>query len=169
MGKDGSRHVAVAATKISLRLHRGDIMSPEKRSQLMARIKGRHTGPERAIASALRTQGLYPSRHVRRLPGTPDFVFHRLQIAVFVDGNFWHGWQFDKWRLKLSERWEAKIAANIRRDKAAHRALRRQGWKVIRIWEHQVEKDIDGCVRRILEARSSARRAGPGQTRKGLV
>jgi DNA mismatch endonuclease (patch repair protein) len=71
---------------------------------------------------------------------------------VFVDGDFWHGWRFPVWRDKLSEVWEAKIAATRHRDARNFRRLRRSGWRVVRIWEHQLARDADGCVARIREA-----------------
>lgn len=126
-----------------------DIMSPEKRSALMSRIKGKHTGPERTLRSALRKAGYRPIMHDRRLPGRPDFVFWRARIVVFVDGDFWHGWHFDRWRQKLTPAWEAKIAANIERDRRNFRKLRACGWSVVRIWEHQIETDLDKCVERV--------------------
>ena len=73
-------------------------------------------------------------------------------VAVFVDGDFWHGWRFPTWRLKLSEKWEEKIAANRRRDARNHAKLRRCGWTVVRIWEHQMERDPGACLRRVLIA-----------------
>ena len=133
------------------RRHRGDIMSPETRSAVMSRIKGKGTGPEIAVASMLRDAGLSGwEEHSRDLPGRPDFVFRQQRVAVFVDGDFWHGWRFPTWRDKLSEKWEAKIAANRARDRRNHRRLRRWGWSVVRIWEHQLVKDRDRCVQRIL-------------------
>lgn len=142
------------------RRHRGDIMSPEKRSALMARIKGRDTGPEQMVAAALAALGADWETHARDLPGRPDFVYREAQVAVFVDGDFWHGWRFPQWRDKLSEKWEAKIDSNRRRDARNHHRLRRMGWKVIRLWEHQVEADIDGCIARVkrLLRKSGSRR-----------
>lgn len=134
------------------RLHRGDIMSPEKRSALMARIKGRDTGPELQMGLMLKQSRIRYETHARDLPGRPDFVFRRARVAVFVDGDFWHGWRFPTWRLKLSEKWEEKIAANRRRDTRNHAKLRRSGWTVVRIWEHQMERDPGACLRRILIA-----------------
>lgn len=115
----------------------------------MARIKGKDTGLEMRLAEAFREQGLQWESHVKDLPGRPDFVFRAAMVAVFVDGDFWHGWRFSQWRHKLSEHWEAKIEANIRRDMRNHRRLRRSGWRVIRIWEHQVERDVDACLARV--------------------
>jgi DNA mismatch endonuclease (patch repair protein) len=133
------------------RAHRGDIMSPEKRSALMSRIKGRDTGLERAVADALRRHGLAWDAHRRDLPGCPDFVFHDARLAIFVDGDFWHGWRFPAWRNKLSEFWEAKIGGNVKRDQRNRRRLRRLGWAVLRVWEHQIEHDLHGCVGKILK------------------
>lgn len=125
-------------------------MSAEKRSAVMARIKGKNTGPEQQMAAALAARNLSWESHARDLPGRPDFVFREQRVAVFVDGDFWHGWRFPQWRSKLSEKWEAKIDGNRRRDVRNHRRLRRKGWTVVRLWEHQVAKDIDACVARIL-------------------
>ena len=138
-------------TEQKARRHKGDIMSPEKRSAVMARIKGRDTGPELAIAMALAAKGLGWEGHVRDLPGRPDFVFREAKVAVFVEGDFWHGWRFPQWRDKLSEKWEAKIDGNRRRDAKNHGKLRRMGWKVVRLWEHQVDADIDACAGRVVE------------------
>ena len=131
------------------RRHKGDIMSPEKRSAVMARIKGKDTGPERKLAATFAELGFSWESHARDLPGRPDFVFRQKRIAVFVDGDFWHGWRFPRWRHKLSEKWAAKIEANRRRDNRNHRRLRRMGWKVVRLWEHQLAADIDGCTAKV--------------------
>ncbi len=118
----------------------------------MARIKGKGTGPELKLASMLKRARRRFESHVSDLPGRPDFVLRKAKVAVFVDGDFWHGWRFPAWRLKLSEKWEQKIAANRKRDARNHARLRRAGWTVIRIWEHQLERDPDGCLGRILAA-----------------
>jgi DNA mismatch endonuclease (patch repair protein) len=132
------------------RRHQGDIMSVEKRSAVMSRIKGTDTGPEKQMVAALAKVGLSWESHARDLPGKPDFVFRKQKVAVFVDGDFWHGWRFPQWRNKLSEKWEAKIDGNRRRDCRNHRRLRRLGWRVLRLWEHQIARDIGTCVNRIL-------------------
>lgn len=132
------------------RLHKGDIMSRETRSAVMSRIRGRDTGPERAMAAAFAARGLTWEGHVWDLPGRPDFVFRTDRVAVFVDGDFWHGWRFPQWREKLSDSWEAKIEETRRRDKRNHRRLRRMGWTVVRIWEHQIEASLDRCAARVV-------------------
>ena len=118
---------------------RGDFMSAETRSRVMARIRGKDTGPERVVFDALKSMNLDFEQHVRELPGRPDFVIRQRRLAIFVDGDFWHGWRFGSWRHKLSEHWESKIEANIRRDTRNRRKLRAMGWTVLRIWEHQLE------------------------------
>lgn len=134
------------------RLHRGDIMSPETRSAVMSRIKGKGTKPELEIETRLAAAGMAFETHARDLPGRPDIVVRDARVAVFVDGDFWHGRAFANWRLKLSEKWEAKIAANIARDRRNRKALRADGWKVVRVWERQVKSDAARCVRRIIKA-----------------
>ena len=134
------------------RQHKGDIMSVDKRSALMSRIKGRDTGPERLIAHSILQLGLSWEAHSRDLPGRPDFVFRQQRVAVFVDGDFWHGWRFPAWRHKLSEPWETKLAANRARDQRNRSKLRRSGWSVVRLWEHQVERDLAGCLAKIAHA-----------------
>ena len=132
--------------------HTGDIMSPETRSAVMSRIRGKNTTPELALARGLRASGLYFSRHPKGLPGRPDVVFRRLRLAVFVDGDFWHGWRFPLWEHKLSPKWREKIAANRERDRRNFRRLRRDGWHVIRLWEHQMEQTPEECVSRVVRA-----------------
>ena len=130
----------------------GDIMSADARSRVMSRIRGKDTGPERLISSLLEAQGLSWESHVNSLPGRPDFVFPDEKVALFVDGDFWHGWRFPLWRHKLSPKWAAKIAQNRERDRRNHRQLRRRGWIVVRVWEHQIKKTPAICVERVLQA-----------------
>lgn len=133
--------------------HQGDIMTPETRSRVMARIKGKNTSPERTICTRLRRRGVYFTTHAKDLPGRPDIVFRRAKLAIFIDGDFWHGWRFPLWEHKLSENWRNKIAATRERDRRNFRKLRRLGWKVLRIWEHEIERAPEKCIDRILSAR----------------
>ncbi len=133
-----------------------DIMSKEARSRVMSRIHGKNTGIERAVARALRKRGVRPQRHASDLPGQPDFVFRKAKLAVFTDGDFWHGWRFPAWAQKLSPTWRRKIEETRRRDRKNTVRLRRLGWTVIRLWEHSIAKDTDECCERILAARYEA-------------
>jgi DNA mismatch endonuclease, patch repair protein len=125
-------------------------MSPETRSRVMARIRGRNTTPERVIFAALEECGMPFVRHRDDLPGRPDVVFPKTKLVVFIDGDFWHGWRFPLWTHKLSEKWRYKIATTRQRDQRNFRKLRRLGWKVLRLWEHQIENDPKRCVDRIV-------------------
>lgn len=131
----------------------------------MARIRGKDTGPERLLACGFSALGLEWTSHDRTLPGRPDFVFQLAKVAVFVDGDFWHGWRFPVWRDKLTPQWEAKIEANRQRDARAHRKLRRSGWAVVRVWEHQIERDFANCCARVSRA-IKARRPRKHGTRR---
>lgn len=95
---------------------------------------------ELRLATLLRRNGLSGWRRHRDVFGRPDFVWPQLRAAVFVDGCFWHGcprcYQAPRGN---AEYWSAKIARNRRRDRAVSRALRKAGWKVIRVWECRVE------------------------------
>jgi DNA mismatch endonuclease (patch repair protein) len=134
-------------------------MSAEKRSALMSRIRGRDTKPELAVARELRILGLRFRSHARDLPGRPDFVFRTEMVAIFVDGDFWHGWRLPAWRHKLTRHWEEKIARNRARDRRNRRALARSGWVVVRLWEHEVERDLAACIARVSSGLAAARAA----------
>lgn len=158
--------MGISSTKT--RRHRGDIMSPEKRSAVMARIRGKDTGPELLLAREFDRLGLQFESHARDLPGRPDFAFRQARVAVFVDGDFWHGWNFSEWRDKLTEKWETKIAANRTRDARASRLLRAADWKVVRIWEHQIDSSLPRCVARVVRAiRGPSVRGSGSHTKPG--
>ena len=129
-----------------------DNLTPEQRSFCMSRIKGKDTGLEMRVRSALHRRGLRFRKHVKDLPGKPDVVFRKARVAVFVDGDFWHGYRFPSWEDKVSDFWKKKINKNRERDAANHRRLRQMEWTVIRLWQHEVEEDFDACIDRILAA-----------------
>ena len=115
----------------------------------MQAVKGRNTSLELLLGSALHKRGLRFRRCVGGLPGKPDFLFPSARLAVFVDGDFWHGWRFPEWGHKLGDYWRMKIERNRKRDQGNFRRLRRSGWTVLRFWEHQLQRDILKVVRRI--------------------
>jgi DNA mismatch endonuclease (patch repair protein) len=126
-----------------------DNLSPEDRRKTMQAVKGSNTSLERTVEAAFLARGWVCRRHVVELPGKPDFVFEEARLVVFVDGDFWHGWRFPLWCAKLTPYWKGKIERNRRRDLRHFRRLRRLGWRVVRLWEHQVAKDLPGAVRRV--------------------
>ena len=142
-------------------------MSAEVRSRVMSRIRGKGTKPERIVEGLLFSSGLCFDSQVNDLPGRPDFALREFRVAIFVDGDFWHGWRFSAWRLKLSEKWEDKIEANRKRDRRNRARLRRMGWTVIRLWEHQVDRATERCLHRIRLA--IARRSLTGSLSKSLA
>jgi DNA mismatch endonuclease (patch repair protein) len=93
------------------------------------------------------------------LPGRPDLVFQTEKLAVFVDGDFWHGYRFPAWRSRLSPYWKAKIERNRARDRRNFATLRRRGWHVLRIWEHAISNDLAACANRIEAALRRVRRS----------
>ena len=129
-----------------------DNLTPEQRSFCMSRVKGKDTGLEMRVRSALHRRGLRFRKHAKDLPGKPDVVFRKARVAVFVDGDFWHGYRFPSWEDKVSDFWKKKINRNRERDAANHRKLRQMEWTVIRLWQHEVEEDFDACIDRILAA-----------------
>lgn len=118
----------------------------------MSRVRTRDNELERAIRSELHRRGYRFRTHLKSLPGTPDIVLVRWKVAIFVDGDFWHGYRFPTWQSKLQPFWQDKILTNRRRDLSNFRKLRRQGWRVVRIWEHQIKCDLSGCIKRVLSA-----------------
>ena len=129
-----------------------DRMSPAQRSYCMSRVKGGNTTLERVVRSELHKRGLRFRKHPKDLPGRPDIVFRSLKIAIFLDGNFWHGYRFARWEHEMKPFWREKIRSNIARDRRNFARLRRSGWRVIRLWEHQVRKDLVGSVDKIVAA-----------------
>jgi DNA mismatch endonuclease (patch repair protein) len=153
--KAGHRSWAPRGGKVSGE-HCGDIMSVEARSAVMAKIRGKDTTPERTIVGHLQQRGFGFDQHTADLPGRPDIVFRDRKVAVFIDGDFWHGWRFPLWKHKLSPKWQEKIAATRVRDARNFRKLRRAGWTVLRLWEHQIESNPEKCIERIVGAASDA-------------
>lgn len=126
-----------------------DNLTREQRSYCMSRVKGKNTTPERLIRSILHKRGYRFRKHVKNLPGCPDIVFPACRVAVFIDGDFWHGYRFKTWSSKLSPFWKTKISKNIDRDRRNFGKLKRLGWKPVRIWVHSIKKNPDAAARKI--------------------
>lgn len=124
-------------------------ISKETRSRMMAGIKGKNTQPEVAVRSYLHRSGFRFRLHRRGMPGKPDLVLPRWNVAIFVHGCFWHGHAGCRYfRLPKTrpEFWEAKINANIKRDTVVMFALSRIGWRVAVIWECALRDDAEGAL-----------------------
>lgn len=126
-------------------------MTKAQRSRAMKNVKLENGPLERLVQKELRARRLRFKCNDRSLPGSPDIVFPTERIAVFVDGDFWHGWRLPAWEHKLSTFWREKLYSNRARDRRNFRKLRAMGWRVIRIWEHQLV-DPSVAIQRVLEA-----------------
>lgn len=130
-----------------------DLMSPEQRSELMSRIRGKDTGPELALRRAVWAMGLRYRLHFRINRFRPDLVFTKTHVAIFVDGCFWHCCPLHGVKPKGNAIfWKNKLERNVQRDKDANRELAANGWTVMRFWEHEIEKDVQECARMIADS-----------------
>lgn len=129
-----------------------DNLTPSQRSYCMSRVRNKDTDLERIVRSALHKHGLRFRKHVQQLPGKPDIVFGHLRLAVFVDGDFWHGFRFTTWAHRVSPFWRRKITLNRQRDQQNFRKLRGMGWRVIRVWQHELKRNPEACILKILGA-----------------
>ncbi|HEU0027076.1 MAG TPA: DNA mismatch endonuclease Vsr, partial [Ktedonobacterales bacterium] len=149
---------------------------PDEISAIMRRVHGRDTTPELRLRRALWALGLRYRVAPADLPGKPDLVFPGARLAVFVDGDFWHGnqWrrrrkaaleqQFERARPESRAYWLGKIRRNMRRDAANTAALLADGWTVLRVWESQLAKDLEGTVATIARAASPDGAGEPDET-----
>jgi DNA mismatch endonuclease (patch repair protein) len=134
-----------------------------QRSELMSRIRSTNTKPEVALRKALWHFGYRYRIHDRRLPGKPDLVFAKQKMVVFVDGDFWHGFNWKQKKTKIKQNaafWIPKIERNMQRDREVNAQLEALGWRVVRIWEHELKKaEFGATVFRVVRLLSEA--AGP--------
>jgi len=124
-----------------------DVFTKEKRSEVMSRIKGKgNKDTELAMIQVLRKHHISGWRRNQTLLGKPDFVFPKQKIALFVDGCFWHGCPKPKHSNMPKNNqafWAKKLQANKARDKFVNRELRKMGWKVVRVWEHELKEPVN--------------------------
>ena len=120
-----------------------DRFTRQQRSEIMARIKGRDTAPERVVRSLLHGMGYRFRLHVRELPGSPDIVLPRHRKVILVHGCFWHGHGCRRGARPRSNSdfWNRKIDGNIERDKRDRKGLHSLSWKVLVVWECQIRHE----------------------------
>lgn len=115
-----------------------DNLSREKRSHIMSTIRGKNTRSELALRDTL--SSLHFTYQPRGIYGNPDFANRKEKVAIFVDGCFWHGCRKHfKPPTSNTEFWRHKIERNIERDREVTKNLRHEGWRVIRVWEHELD------------------------------
>lgn len=123
----------------------------------MSSIPSKDTKVEWILRSRLWKEGLRYRTHKKELPGKPDIIFSKEKIAVFIDGDFWHGWGWKELKPKLkNDYWREKIKKNMERDNKTNKELRKNGWDVLRIWEHELRNNPEECVLRVKEALKNA-------------
>ncbi|MCL6477518.1 MAG: very short patch repair endonuclease [Peptococcaceae bacterium] len=130
-----------------------DIWSKEKRSQVMSHIHSKDTKPEMAVRSLLHRMGYRFRLHKRELPGCPDIVLPKYNSVIFVHGCFWHlheGCRDGTVPKTQHEKWKLKLERNVKRDKLHYEELQKLGWKVLVIWECEVEKQLDMVKQKIV-------------------
>lgn len=135
-----------------------DVFSPEKRSAVMRRVKGRDTSPELAVRRILRAAGIGYRLGGMALPGRPDVVMKGRKVALFVHGCFWHGHDCPRGARQPktnADYWIAKISRNRMRDAAAVTALEASGWRVVVVWECEM-RQADFPARLIATVRGQA-------------
>jgi len=132
--------------------------------KIMSSIPSKNTRPELALRKELWREKLRYRVNYKKLPGKPDIALTKYRVAVFCDGDFWHGhnWavrglgSLDDELANYSDYWKKKILRNIERDEEDNQALKALGWTVVRIWESEIKTDLPGCVWKVREAISSS-------------
>src|ERR1019366_2885689 len=141
--------------------------SPDLVSKTMQRVSSRNTGPEKTFETVLRRAGLRSFRACdATLPGKPDIVIPGKGLAIFIDGNFWHGHQYQSRGfgsqheqladVNNAEYWVAKLTRNVRRDFQNTSDLLNSGWRVLRFWESDIRRSLDKCVATTLKSLDKA-------------
>jgi len=129
-----------------------DVFDKAKRSEVMSQIKGKgNKSTELKMIEIFRSNHITGWRRNQKLFGNPDFVFKKLKLVVFVDGCFWHGCPKHYNRpANNSEFWEKKYKANKKRDRKVNSTLKKEGWTVLRIWEHELKSE-DSVAKKIFK------------------
>ena len=133
-----------------------DVLTPEQRRRNMQHIKSKNTSIELLLRKALWRKGYRYRKNYKGLPGHPDIVLTKYKIAIFCDGEFFHGkdWEVLKPRLEKSNNssyWIGKITRNMERDDEINKQLLFLGWTVIRFWGNEIKRNTDECIRVIEE------------------
>ena len=116
----------------------------------MSRIRAKNTGIEKTVFLYLRKRKIYFRQHYDKIPGKPDIALPSKKKAVFINGDFWHGYRFRAWKHRIPKKyWRDKIESNIARDKRRYAALKRREWKIFKVWGHDVMKRTEETCKKI--------------------
>jgi DNA mismatch endonuclease, patch repair protein len=125
----------------------------ETRSRLMSKIRSKNTTPELIFRKKLWHLGYRYRISYTKIPGKPDIVFLKNKLAIFIDGEFWHGYKWEDKKPKIAsnrEYWVKKIEGNIQRDQRNRKELEDKGWSVISFWAHEIKVNSDECLKRVI-------------------
>jgi DNA mismatch endonuclease Vsr len=128
---------------------RTDKLTAEQRRKAMRAVRRKDTPIEKRLCAALWKRGYRYRKNYKRVIGSPDIVFVRWKIAIFCDSEFWHGynWEEQKHDFKSNRLfWHSKIKRNIDRDKKVTLKLESEGWKVLRFWGREIQREVDKCA-----------------------
>lgn len=116
----------------------------------MSHIRSTDTSLEKRVFRYLRKEKVHFQPYYKKAPGKPDIALPRKKKAVFIDGDFWHGWKFGETGKRLPARyWRRKILKNMERDRKNRAKLRREGWRVLRVWEHELNRNERKALEKI--------------------
>lgn len=126
-----------------------DRLTKEQRRKNMQAIKSSGSEIEIKLAKALWNKGYRYRKNNKTVYGKPDFTFKKIKLAIFVDGEFWHGYNWEERKSDLKSNrdfWIPKIERNMERDKEVNKTLKKQGWTVLRFWGEDIKRNADACV-----------------------
>jgi len=125
----------------------------KKRSKIMSKIRGKNTKPELLFRKALWTKGIRYRINNKKLPGKPDVSIQKYKLAIFIDGEFWHGYNWNEQKETINSNrgfWIPKIERNIQRDNEVNQLLTDMDYTVFRFWERDIKTDLDKCINDVL-------------------
>ena len=125
----------------------------KKRSKMMGKIRGKNTKPELFFRKALWKKGIRYRLDSKKLPGKPDVSIQKYKLAIFIDGEFWHGYNWPERKEALKSNrgfWIPKIERNMQRDREVNAKLEEMGYAVFRFWTNEIKTNLDKCINDIL-------------------
>ncbi|MEM1002765.1 MAG: very short patch repair endonuclease [Bacteroidota bacterium] len=125
----------------------------KQRSRIMSKIHGKNTKPELMFRKALWRKGVRYRVNSKQLPGKPDVSIKKYKLAIFIDWTYWHGYNWEERKTKISTNrafWIPKIERNMQRDQEVNDALESLGFMVFRFWEHEIKNNLKTCINDVM-------------------
>lgn len=118
----------------------------------MSQIRSKDTKVEKIVFKELRKKKVYFQKHYSKIEGNPDIALPKKKKAIFIDGDFWHGYELEKLKRRLPKKyWIDKIKRNVKRDRKYEASLKEKGWEVLRLWEHEIYQDLERSIGAVIE------------------